>query len=128
MNHSHFGLVDLHFHAETVGFRRHSLGNDFIHITVQLLHRLQEALGKPFFALQGNDAPVGFVHTDEQVLLLHRVLLTGGFLGQTRYAVIGSDLTAHINRLGQQHGSTGHIAGVGGESIQNVLPGSIHHR
>ena len=82
---------------------------------------------KVLLALQGHDAPVSLINAYEEVLLLHRMLMLGCVLSQSRNAVVSPDLATHIQRLGQQHGSARHIAGVGAERIYYTLPCSIDH-
>ena len=121
----HLGFVQLDAHRQRIGTGGHAFFHHFLHVAVQMLQHVAVGRGQTRLVRQAHHLPVSFVHTENHLLTVGAQLFAGQLLGIAGDAVVGANFSAHVERLGEEHRTHGHIACVGLEALRQIAPHTV---
>ena len=121
LRHRHLRLVHLHADLESVSLGSHSRRDHLLHVVVEFLHELQEAVGEVEFMAERHHGPVSLVDVLQRVLACQFLVYGSHLLVDVGDIVCRRDGSTHIYRL--RHHCRSHIHGavVGAEAVHHIL-------
>ena len=121
----HLGFVQLDAHRQRIGTGGHAFFHHFLHVAVQMLQHVAVGRSQTRLVRQAHHLPVSFVHTENHLLAVGTQLFAGQLLGIAGDTIVGANFSTHVERLGEEYRTHGHIACVGLEALRQIAPHAV---
>ena len=121
LEHGHFSLIYFDIDRKQLCSRSHFVFHHEFYVVFQMMEHTEVFLGKFLLRYERHYLPISCFHLEQHVVLSTSKLLgckLGMIVGES---VVGTDFSAHIDRLREEQGCSTHVARVGAKSINNAL-------